>query len=157
MSLQMGLVSAAVTRPADTVAYASGDIVANSTTAVSVVPLSFGDVRRGPGFAARIRRVRINKSGASVTNAAFRLHLFNVLPTVTSGDNAAIVIATGAAGYIGQLDITVGQTFTDGAQGAATTELNINSSLLYGLLEARGAYTPVSAEVLTVTLEVERY
>jgi hypothetical protein len=157
MNQNMGLVSASVTRPADTTAYASGDLVANSTTAGSVVPLSFGDITRGPGLSSRIRRVRLSKTGAGITNASFRLHLFNVLPTVSSGDNAAIVIATGAAGYVGQIDITAGQAFTDGAAGQATTELNIASQAIYGLIEARGAYTPASAEALTVTLEVERY
>lgn len=157
MNPNMGLVAQGFTRPADTTAYASGDLVANSTTAGSVVPMAFGDITRGPGLSSRVRRVRLVKSAASVTNASFRLHLFNVLPTVTSGDNAAIVIATGSAGYVGHVDITIAQTFTDGAADQATTEMNIASQAIWGLLEARGAYTPTSAEVFAVTLEVERY
>ena len=35
------IVTATLTRPADTTAYASGDLVANSTTAGSVTPLTF--------------------------------------------------------------------------------------------------------------------
>lgn len=145
--------SASVTRPADTTAYASGDLVANSTTAGSVVPLAFYGATRGPGLGAQIRRARVGKSGTSVTNATFRLHLFTASPTVGSGDNAAISISTGAANYLGQIDVTVGQAFGDGAAGQATTEINFATSTLYGLLEARGAYTPASAEVFTVTLE----
>lgn len=145
------------TRPADTTAYASGDIVANSTTAGSVVPLNFPNVSNGIGRTVQIRRVRIVKSGTSVTNASFRVHLFNVLPTVGSGDNAAISISTGAAKYLGQVDVTVGQTFGDGAFGAATTEINCHpvggATTLYGLLECRGAYTPGNAEVFTISLE----
>jgi hypothetical protein len=145
------------TRPADTTAYASGDIVANSTTAGSVVPLNFPNVSNGIGHSLQIRRVRIGKSGTSVANASFRLHLFNVLPTVGSGDNAAISISTGMAKYLGQVDVTVGQAFGDGAAGQATTEINCHpvggASNLYGLLEARGAYTPASAEVFTISLE----
>jgi hypothetical protein len=147
------LPTASFTRPADTTAYASGDQVANSTTAGSVVPMTFSPCTKGAGRSAQIRRVRISKTGTSVTNTAVRLHLFNVLPTVSAGDNAAITIATGAAGYIGQVDVTIGQTFTDGAAGQATCEVNVNSLTLYGLLEARGAWTPASAEVITVTLE----
>lgn len=149
--------SASFTRPADTTAYASGDIVANSPTAGSVVPMNFGDVRKGPGFGSRIRRVRLTKSSAPVTNAQFRLHLFNVLPTVSSGDNAAIAITTGAAGYIQSLDLTIAQTFGDGATVQGTTEVNVVSGTLYGLLECRGAYTPTSGEIFTVGLEVELY
>ena len=150
--------SVSFTRPADTTAYASGDIVANSTTAGSVVPLNFPNCSVGIGRAMQIRRVRIIKSGTGVSNASFRLHLFNVLPTVGSGDNAAISISTGAAMYLGQVDVTVGQAFGDGAAGTATTEVNCHpvggASNLYGLLEARGAYTPASAEVFTVKLEI---
>jgi hypothetical protein len=146
------------TRPADTTAYASGDLVANSTTAGSVVPLNFPNVSNGPGRTVQVRRVRVNKTGTGVSNASFRLHLFNILPTVGGGDNAAISISTGAAKYLGQVDVTVGQAFGDGAAGQATTEINCHpvggSSNLYGLLEARGAYTPANAEVFTVAIEV---
>lgn len=150
--------SVSFTRPADTTAYASGDAVANSTTAGSVVPLNFPNCSNGVGRSLQIRRVRINKSGTGVTNASFRLHLFNVLPGVGAGDNAAISITTGMARYLGQVDVTVGQAFGDGAAGQATTEMNCfpvgGASNLYGLLEARGAYTPASAEIFTISLEI---
>lgn len=141
-------------RPADTTAYASGDIVANSTTAGSVVPVAFADATAGPGFPAIIKRIQLLKSAASATNATFRVHLFTVAPTVTSGDNAAIVIATGAAGYLGQFDIASMQTFTDGAAGFIAADVVIRKQTIYALLEARGAYTPASAETFTLSLEV---
>jgi hypothetical protein len=112
--------SANFTRPADTTAYASGDLVANSTTVGSVVPLTFSPCTKGAGRSAQIRRVRISKTGTSITNTTVRVHLFNVLPTVsTNGDNGAITIATGAAGYLGQVDVVINQAFTDGAAGLA--------------------------------------
>jgi hypothetical protein len=146
--------SASVTRPADTTAYASGDLVANSTTAGSVVALTFAglNIPNGP---AQIRRVRLAKSGTSITNAAFRVHLFSVLAiTAANGDNGALSVNK-AANYLGSVDVTVGQAFTDGAFGSATTEINAATATgsLFGLIEARGAYTPASAEVFTVTLE----
>ncbi|HSE58228.1 MAG TPA: hypothetical protein VLA99_05960 [Nitrospiraceae bacterium] len=157
-SISRDVSSVSFTRPADTTAYASGDQVANSTTAGSVVPLNFPGCSNGVGRSLQIRRVRIGKSGTSVTNAAFRLHLFNVLPTVGAGDNAAISFTTGMAKYLGQVDVTVGQAFGDGAAGQATTDISCypvaGASNLYGLLEARGAYTPASAEVFTIALEV---
>ena len=146
--------AAAFTRPADTTAYASGDLVANSTTAGSVVPITLSDVAAGPGLPAIIKRIRLVKSAASVTNAAFRVHLFTVAPTVTSGDNAAIVIATGAASYLGQIDVASMQTFTDGGAGHASADIVTKAQTLYALLEARGAYTPASGETFTLTLEV---
>ena len=55
------------TRPANTTQYAANDLVANSTTAGSVVPLSFPTNQiRLQGI---IRRVRLYKSAASATAA----------------------------------------------------------------------------------------
>jgi len=48
--------SASFTRPANTTAYADGDLVANSATAASVVPLTFTSSRVvGHGTIARVR------------------------------------------------------------------------------------------------------
>lgn len=152
------IATANFTRPADTTAYASGDLVANSTTAGSVVPLAFNDCNRGQGIHARIRRVRVITSSTSTTNASFRVHVFYASPTVANGDNAAISFNQ-ALKYIGQVDVTVGQAATDGAAGSATCDMLFNTTsgtILYGLLEARGAYTPTSAEVFTVKLEIDQ-
>ena len=152
------VVAAVFTRPADTTAYASGDLVANSTTAGSVVPMEFKFATKGQGIASRVRRARIVTSSTSVTNASFRLHLFCASPTVANGDNGAFSTSL-AAKYIGQVDITVGQAFTDGAFGAATTDMlfqTLSGTSLYGLIEARAAYTPTSGGTFTVALEMEQ-
>jgi hypothetical protein len=145
-----------VTRPADTTAYASGDLIANSTTAGSVVPISFANVQRNAGGLARLRRVRLRKTGAGVANCTIRVHLFTAAPTVSSGDNAAIVIATGAAAYVGAVDVVVGQSFTDGAAGQLAADIITFGNTLYGLMEARGAYAPASGETFTVSLELDQ-
>jgi len=150
--------SKSFTRPADTTAYTSGDLVANSTTAGSVVPLLFS-IPNSRGCA--IWKGKILKSGSTATNASFRLHLFKDSPTVTGGDNAALAHIT--ANFQGFFDISlVGALGSDSNAGVGTfqsstvaTPLYIYTDfdqVLYGLLEARGAYTPASAEVFTVTL-----
>jgi hypothetical protein len=152
------LVAASFTRPADTTAYASGDLIANSTTAGSVVPLGFANASLSPIAPSRVRRAKIVTSNVSTTNASFRLHLFCASPTVANGDNGAISFNQ-ALKYLGSVDITVGQAATDGAAGQATTDMLYRSdsnNKIYGLLEARAAYTPTSAEVFTVVLEVEQ-
>lgn len=146
------------TRPADITAYASGDLAANSTTAGSVTPLSFvvSDYDTG---AARIMRIRISKSGTSVTNASFRVHLYGASPTCANGDNGAW--STTQSSYFGSIDVTVDKAFTDGAVGvgaaAAGAEPNIRltggGKTIYALVEVRAAYTPASAEIFYVTLE----
>lgn len=149
--------SANFTRPADTNVYASGDLVANNTTAGSVTPMSFTVGRGALGLGGMIRRARMRKTGTGITNASFRLHLYSASPTVTNGDNGAW-LSNQAANYIGAVDITVDKAFSDGAAGNGApnvgSELNFVSDTVFGLLEARGAYTPASAEVNTLILEV---
>jgi hypothetical protein len=146
------------TRPANTTAYTSGDLVANHVTAASVVPLSWEIGQKGPWF---LRRARIAKSEATTTNASFRLHLYESSPTCTNGDNGAWL--TTISNYIGSIDITVDKVFASDATGegvpAVGSDILITNIVgsqvktLYGLLEARGAYTPGSEEVFTVVLE----
>lgn len=145
-----------LTRPADTTAYAVGDIVANSTTAGSVVPIQFNGLAGDrPG---RVLAAKIYKSGTNVTNANFRVHLYNQTPaSITNGDNGAML--TSIAGYIGHFDVSVVHDFTNGAYGDSASDfpriLDANGSL-YGLIEALGAYTPASAETFTVKLDIQR-
>jgi hypothetical protein len=146
--MSRNIVAAKFTRPSDTTAYASGDLVANSTTAGSVVPLSFPVAPGG----RQIRRVRIQTSSTNVTNAAFRLHLYGASPVPANGDNGAWSTSK-AADYLGSIDVTVDKAFTDGAVGTATGEINFGGPTLFGLIEARGAYTPTSAGVFNVSLE----
>jgi hypothetical protein len=161
------LESANFTRPADTTAYASGDLVANNTTAGSVVPLSW-NIHRNPSGSVRIKRAKIKKSTNVTTNASFRLHLYTSSPTVTNGDNGAWLSTE--SGYLGFIDVTVDKAFSDGSANhfapVYSTAIDVLVRLtgtkgiasevkIYGLLEARAAYTPGSAEVFTVSLEIE--
>lgn len=153
--------SGSFTRPNDTTAYASGDLVANSTTAGSVASLSLQVSPYVGGF--RVRRVKLHKSGTSTTNAQFRVHLFAAAPsTVTNGDNGAFSVS-GVGDYIGSADVTMGQAFTDGAAGFAAPATGSDmaavlttSGSVRAMLEARAAYTPAAQEVFTLTLEIEQ-
>ena len=153
------LPSATFNRPADTTAYAIGDLVANSTTAGSVAPMSFTVARVAAG-SGMIRRVRVRKTGTSITNASFRLKLYSTSPTFSNGDNGAF-LTNQSASFIGYLDVTMDQVFTDGAAGNGVpvvgSEINFalaSGQVVFGALEARGAYTPASGETFTFALEV---
>lgn len=149
------------TRPADTTAYTSGDLVANSTTAASVVPLSWSI--QGTGGSGIIRAVRFFKSSTTATAASFRVHLFVAAPpTPTNGDNGAYGIST----VTDHLD-TVAVDLSSGAF-AGTAGLNKRSAAtaigfrfptasmkLYGLIDVQGGYAPASGETFRVTLEIE--
>ena len=151
-----------VTRPSDTTAYTSGDLVANSTTAGDVVAIELKHIGNRPAGTGIIRRVGISKSGTGTTNASFRVHLMRADPaTVTNGDNAAFSIS-GVADYLGYADVTVGQAFTDGAAGFAAPAIGSEFMIrlgaaeqdIWAMIEARGAYTPGSAEIFTVIVDL---
>lgn len=152
--------SASFTRPANTTQYTSGDLVANNTSAGSVAPMEFSLAPAGGG-AVSVTRVRLSKTGTSATSAAFRLHLFSQSPTVTNGDNGAFE-TNKAAAYLGALDVTAMVAASDGAFGngaplvGTALDLQIPGPTVYGLLEARGTYTPASAEVITATIEARK-
>ncbi len=163
ISPELAIVSAtaSMTRPADTLAYGIGDLVANSTTAGSVTPFTFAVSRVTNGLVSIIGG-KLEKSTTSVTSAFFRLHLYQTSPTVTNGDNAAWLSIK--AGYLGALDITVDRAFSDGASGIGVPVIGSEiiaipasgTVNIFGLLEARGAYTPGNAETFLPSLRTYR-
>lgn len=158
--------SATITRPADTSAYASGDLVANNTTASLVVPLIFtGFHRFSSGGTGLLRGCSVSFNDTVTTNAQFRVHwwtrktpgLPNEYPTFANGDNGAFS-ANEVAQYLGRVDVTVDQAFTDGAWGAGLPLIGTErpfdlggGNKLIAAIEARAAYTPTSGEIFTVT------
>lgn len=161
---ESAVAAASFTRPADTAAYAVGDLVANSTTAGSVVPLALAAARVNAGTGL-VRRVRLATSRTGLTGAEqFRVHLFKTAPTCTNGDNGAFAVNGIAAVHLGFADVTLTQGFTDGSKGvgAPSTGSDIlfdaaaGSQSIHALIEARSAYTPAASETFTVALEVLR-
>ena len=130
---------------------------------------------RGPGAAPRqllaakagqivkILRARLKKSGAVITNAQFRVHLYGAAPTVTNGDNG--VWLSTESSYLGHFDVTIDKAFSAGSSGVGVPGSGLGTFALYkpaasvknifALLEARAAYTPISGEVFTLSLEAE--
>lgn len=152
---------ASFTRPGNTTAYATGNLIANSTTAGLVVPLTFNMGNSFPVAQFRLTRARLVKSTSNVTiTGGIRLQLYQgPIPVPTNGDGGAW-LTTGSAGWLGNIDIASMLAFSDGAAGTgscpAGSEIMVRAGAggpIYGLLVALGAYTPGSAEVFTVTLE----
>lgn len=162
-------ITARFTRPANTSAYASGDQVSNSTSAASsdyqIFPLPQG-VR-----ALKAKKLTAVKSTTNVTNAVFRLHLLSALPTANIADNDVLSTLALASSdyYIGYFDFTYAVTLGGFALVSAAPAIGAEMLLVpdantdpadtirncYGVLEARGAYTPGSQEVFTLTIEGE--
>lgn len=164
--MQIGNPSASFTRPANTTAYATGQLVSNSTTPASCVPMAFTLDNCFPVGQFRLTRARVVKSGTVITNATFRLHLYQAQPVVQAGSgDGATWLTDSSAKWLGNIDISSMLPFSDGAAGTgscpAGSEMMIRAlaanggapPAIYGLLAALGAYTPASAEVFTVTIE----
>ena len=160
------VISSSFSRPSNTTAYSAGQLVANSTVAASVTPLTFANVVRSAGDCLRVERVRISKTTNSLTNASFKLHLFEVLPVPSVGDGAGfdssgvLQLTTGALNHIGTFSVTMTISGTDGAIGWSASNADlprtccpVTGTTLYGLLEATAGYTPVANEVFAVAVE----
>jgi len=139
------------TRPADTTAYAAGDLIANSTTAGSVTPLTFSFSEGiGPLW---LRSVTLRKSQASFANANFRLWFLNASPTVTNGDNGAIAGAFLSTVLFEPILLDTMTVLTSG--GAIGTSMFDDGMLpitapVYVLIEVLAAYAPANAETFSV-------
>lgn len=144
----------AVTRPADTTAYAARDVV-GATAAVWTFPL----VCPGPG-----RRVYVSSTEFTVRVAAvpsgmtsFRLHLYNATPPSAYADNAAWELADADLGvYQGYVElgspVDEGSNLYVQADGIQHAVRCGASTSLFGYLMTMGAYTPSSAAVKTIHL-----
>lgn len=163
--------SQVITRPADTTAYASGDLVAGSTTPASVVPFQFQNVARAPNrLSGRIMGARLLKSTNVTANFTFRVHLFDRTPApLAVGDNAALAFPNAAIpGYLDALDITsalplagatanaMGRAYPASPlfQGIPFTLPDPNNPSLFAVLEARGAYAPGNTETFQIFLDI---
>jgi hypothetical protein len=157
--LQIWNPAASFTRPNNTTAYASGQLVANSATAGAVLPMALAVGGNSMPGATRLTRLRLAKSGTANTNASFRVHLYGASPTVANGDGGAWS-SNQAAGYLGSIDVASMKAFTDGCcdvgAAAAGSEFLLRlaaGTTIYALLEARAAYAPAANEVFTLTAE----
>lgn len=151
------------TRPADTTQYTAGDLIANSTTAGSVVPMSWV-VGKSTGRPTSIRKFTLTCSNPTITGGTYKIFLFNASPTIaTAGDNGAFASDVSIVGYIGESGTITASGFSDGSGSTAApltgTEITVLPTVdtIYGLLTTTGTPTPLSAETFSVTLEGWQY
>ncbi len=160
MPFQINNTSAGFTRPNNTTAYASGQLVANSTAAGSVAPMQIplGNLAAVGHGITRITRARLFKSGTSAVNASFRIHLYQAAPAPQNGDGGAWS-TDNAANWLGNIDVTSMLAFTDGCMGTGSATagsemfLRLASGTVFALIEARAAYAPAANEAFALTLE----
>lgn len=148
-------------RPANTTAYAAGDGVTDSTSAPT--PLSYSGATSAFRPATKLISARLVKSGTSTTSATFRLWLYKGAVSNVPNDNAAFAPAEADQGdLIGSIAFGTAVAGSDCVTyiGTLSGDLRFNATsdnVIYGILEATGAYTPESAETFYTELVVEQY
>lgn len=142
---------ASFTRPANTTAYAAGDVV-NGDGVLVPIALSIG------GGKGEICQVVLTKSGEVLTLSTFRVHFFSA-SFATDADNAIFTkLHANRATYLGFVDLPI--MVNDGTgSGAAFTKdddvrIPFGGETVYAVITAVGAYTPASAEVFHLTVGV---
>jgi hypothetical protein len=147
-------VTATVTRPADTTAYAAGDAITGSTSSPVVFELDLSTIGAVNGQSIEIRKVAVISSVKSATLPAFNVYLSNTTFTTTN-DNSPLAIDDTTIESGGTWYACDSQNYTaNNASGAKTQSepmvLAAADNKLYGTMQSIGAYTTASEEKFTI-------
>lgn len=143
---------ASFTRPANTTAYAIGDVVNGDGI---LVPIVLPANQSG----GSIRQVRLTKSAEVLTLSTFRVHFFSATFAIPADNAQFTALHANRATYLGFIDLPI--MVNDGAgSGAAFTKdddlcIPFPGETVYAVIVAMGAYVPVSAEVFNLGVGIE--
>lgn len=153
------IVSASVTRPANTTQYAAGDAVTDSTSAPTRITFaSIARVNNGSGVIVAATLIDSVNAG---TKGQFELWLFDTSVTPDNDNSAFTPTDAECETLIGVIPFNVWYVGDSGSNAVAPVQgLSIpfkctgGADDIFGLLVVRNAYTPASAEKFTVRLSV---
>lgn len=138
-----GGASVTVTRPANTTAYVTNDVVGGVITFTDMGPT-------GRRILLTSAALRYDVGSVPAGMANFRLHLYSVTPPSALADNAAWDLSAGdRAGYVGFIDLGTpadfGSTlFTQVNNLGMQTRLDAADTRLFGYLVTTAGYTPAA-------------
>ena len=144
-----------------TTGYTSGQLIATSATAASVVVPSFA-IPQGYQSAA-IPRVRLSTNDSTSTAwgaQTVTVDLWGAAPTFTNGDRGAYSPATGTANHLGSYSCVMSSEYGDGAYAecaAAVGNFSLSSvsggKIFWSLTATSGSGTTGASKVFTLTPE----
>lgn len=153
--------SVSKTRPADTTAYAAGDVINESTSAGTV--WTFADAARMLGGSGIINKVEIVDYAYVATTLQCELWLFNT--TVGADFDNAVFTPTDAELLTRVAVIPISTAYVGDATAGTGGNVSLTSGVvnqsfkcaiaddsLYGVLVARNAYVPISGEIFNIQL-----
>lgn len=146
-----------VTRPADTTAYAVADCISNSTSAPTAGGFTLTGSARVSGGFGMITDVFLGSSNDPATRLSGEVWFFNQAVTAIN-DNAAFAVSdTEIKTCVGVVPFSMfdaGNNQFAHVSGLSIVFTCVGTANLRFLLRARNAYTPASAEVITVTASI---
>lgn len=152
-------------RPADTTAYAAGDVICNSTSAPTAFTIQVGRIADGLGL---INHASLSINTAQSTKLDAEVWLFDAA-YATANDNAAWTPSDNAVDGSGNLaSVLAVIPFGNGpiiGNGNVYYSAPVNRMFkcasgtddIYWALVARNAYTPTSGEIYTLRLACIQY
>ncbi len=160
--LDLKLLSSSIIRPSNTDAYTAGDSIAAVTTDNHFSWQIRTSNELGTGI-GEILQAKITSSGAVATSLDARLSLFHT-DVSEDADNAALSLSDAEhLTRIGVINFATAswEIFQNNSGLTVTAALKFagltDGRTIYGVLEARNSYVPISAEVFTIDLLVARY
>ena len=161
----MQVVSVELTRPADTTAYAANDVVADSTSAATLMAFAnLVRVNAGGGYIVRASLVTDKKS----ITPRLRIHLFNASnPTIANDNVAHKELYADVGKRLGYFDLPAMVTAADTTNSTSSRaedgtlrqwiQAAASTRTIYVLLETLDAFTPASGQKITLKLHVDCY
>lgn len=140
-----------ITRPADTTAYAAEDSVnaAGSTDCITFTVSDGIDITTGQSL--QVKTARLTTNSTNTTNGSFRLYLFDQSVSGFADNSPQPLLYSNRDKRCGYIDFTLntGGSGSDCSE-AIVTDVNISirteATNIFGILIAKGAYTPASAQ-----------
>lgn len=158
---------ATFTRPTNTTNYTAGDAMGAGSATLDCI-MEFTKPMASAGRTGKIITSRLWKDDTGVTNDKFRLLLFQKLPASDPDDNAApstsFIKDADAGFFIGQIDYETGIVGADAVHyegqdyvpsDGIPFQSQDSDGGIYGILTALDTYNPASAEIFTITLEIQ--
>jgi len=150
-------VSTDITRPADTTAYAANDALSDSTSAPTSGGFTFTSAARASGGSGIITDAIITSSADAATLLQGEIWIFDTAVT-NINDNAAFAVTdTEIKTLVGKIPFTLEDAGNNGSAHVQNLSIGftaVGSANLRYLVKVKNAYTPESAEVLTVRLKI---
>lgn len=148
-----------ITRPANTTAYAASDCWSDSTSAPTAGGFTLTNAARLSAKSGVITDMIVTSSNAPATMLQGEIVLFDTAVTNINDNSAFAITDTEIKSLVGVVSFTLGRLSASANSQATITGLNlgftcVGSANLRFLVKVINAYTPASAEVLTVRAKI---